>query len=332
MELYVQAFHFIVSYLDIERISSLVQLCFDVKTSAGRGFWDHFHDSLMAGKRTPPPVHADMRKEMMLDLIAFARSVREMGYCELQTGLPGKSLQFDLPQSNPIAVASSTVGRDQQFCGLRIDLQSHPKPPTPDTGNREAGGVVVRSHVDPAHVLADVVYSIGNYLGRLWRSKIVDFHVFGFPFRLPLPPAVLELAYKVLVLRGYRNGWLRTSQEPLHTSVDIAKLLVPIRVTGHLNRLSISLQTVVQPMKQLGHTHVTDMIAFTSRRLRQLPGALACPSQRRAWVTAGYWINECFQFLKNLRIIFCYILSAAPGLRIRSGMTLLLCISAGKYL
>lgn len=76
-------------------------------------------NDFMAGQRLPPPVHADIAEHAMFDLVPLAGTGREVAYRKTQSGLVCKSLQRDLPQSHPVAVAAATITRSKE-------LQDHP--------------------------------------------------------------------------------------------------------------------------------------------------------------------------------------------------------------
>jgi hypothetical protein len=61
----------------------------------------------------------------------------------VQTHLRRQRLQLHLPQSNPVTVASSSVGTNQQFLGLGINTLSHAQPSAPNTGNRKTRRVMI---------------------------------------------------------------------------------------------------------------------------------------------------------------------------------------------
>src|SRR5208337_2383431 len=319
MWLYLYHFHFFVRDLNLDGVSSFIQLRFDLKSSACDRLSNQLYNHLMADQGSTPPVHTDMRKETMLDLVPFAGSRREVAYGDPQTHLGSQVLQLNFPQADAVSVTSPTIGTNQQVRGAGVDLPAHPKPPASNTGSREARRIMVRTDVDPAHVLTDIIHSIRDNLGRFGRSKIMNLHVFRLSFRLPFLATILEISHQLFLLGVHRNDRLVAFQKFLHPAIDILKLSVSIRMTCPLKSLRIRLQTVIQSMQQIRHRHVADGIPFPPKLLRQLPRAFAGPPQGRPRITPGYRINQRFQFLKNLRMIFRYVLSAASRLTNPSG-------------
>ena len=69
---YLYPFHFFVRNLNLGRIFSSIQLRLDLKSRAGGRFSNQLHNDLMTNQGAAPPVHTDMRKEPMLDLVPLA--------------------------------------------------------------------------------------------------------------------------------------------------------------------------------------------------------------------------------------------------------------------
>jgi hypothetical protein len=231
MWFYLYHFHFLVRNLNLDGVSSFIQLGFDLKSSAGGSFSNQLHNHLMADQGPASPVHTDIRKESMLDFVPFACSRRKVAYGNPQTRLGSKILQFNFPQADAISVASTAIGTNQQVRGAGVYLPAHSKPPASNTCNREARRIMVRTDVDPPHILADIIHPIRNHLGRFGRSKIMDLHSFGLSFRLPFLPTIFEIPHKLFLLGVHRNDRLMTSQKSLHPTIDILKLAVSIRMS-----------------------------------------------------------------------------------------------------
>ena len=149
----------------------------------------------------------------MLDFVSFACPGREVAGRDPQPQFRSKFLQFNLPQSNAISVASPAIGANQQVSRPGIDLFAHAKPPASNTGRGEGGRIVIGPDVDPTHVLADIINTIWNNFGRFWGSKVMNLHLFRLSFRLPFLPAILEISNKLFLLRINRNDRLMTPQK-----------------------------------------------------------------------------------------------------------------------
>src|SRR5215467_1227102 len=131
-----------------------------------------------------------------------------------------------------------------------ISGATHPPPPSADTLHREGGRVVIHPHTHPTHVPSQVVYPIRSHFAfaRFTNFEIVNAHWFRLPLDLPLPPAIFEIAYQFLFLCVHRYDRLALLQISLRLSVDVLKLLIPIRMLASFQGLLIGLQTVVQRM------------------------------------------------------------------------------------
>src|SRR5215469_10700793 len=97
---------------------------------------------------------------------------------------------------------------------------------------------------------SQVVYPIRSHFAfaRFTNFEIVNAHWFRLPLDLPLPPAIFEIAYQFLFLCVHRYDRLALLQISLRLSVDVLKLLIPIRMLASFQGLLIGLQTVVQRM------------------------------------------------------------------------------------
>ena len=181
MRSYLYPFHFFVRNLNLGWIFSPIQLRFDLKPRAGSRFSNQLHNNLMTSQGATPPVHTNMGKESMLDLIPFACPGREVADRDPQACLGGKVLQFNFPQTDAVPITSPAIGTNQHIRGPGVDLLAHRKPPAADTGHRETRRIVVHTDIDPAHVLADIIHAIRNYLGKSGGGKIMISTRSGFP-------------------------------------------------------------------------------------------------------------------------------------------------------
>ena len=115
MRLQFDLLHLLIGNLQGNGIFPFVQFGFDLQAGLSRGTANQIHDHFMADPRAPSPVHADMRKEPMLNLIPFAGSGWKMTDRDLQAYFRGQFLQFPLPQSNPIPIASPAIAQINSF-------------------------------------------------------------------------------------------------------------------------------------------------------------------------------------------------------------------------
>ena len=75
----------------------------------------------------------------------------------------------------------------------------------------------------------------------------------GWPWRLPLPAAVLEIPDQFLLLRVHRDRRLAAAQEPPHAGVDVLELGVAVGMLAPFARLAVGLQAVARLVQQRGH-------------------------------------------------------------------------------
>lgn len=73
MRLQPDLFQFLMGHFDLGGIFSFVQFCLHAEPLTGGGLADQLDDDLVADQRPSPPVHADMGKQAMFDLVLFAR-------------------------------------------------------------------------------------------------------------------------------------------------------------------------------------------------------------------------------------------------------------------
>jgi len=122
------------------------------------------------------------------------------------TGSSGKwhTVIGNLARQPVFGVQSSTDGRDkpfdpppvsghQQTLGFRITFLSHGLPPAADGVNRKGGGVVIRSHADPAGIVVDVINAVRHRAFQLGINEVMYIDLFGLPLGLHSRPAFLKL-------------------------------------------------------------------------------------------------------------------------------------------
>src|SRR6266849_4621469 len=160
MRLNVQRTHGLIRDLDFEWILPFVQLGLNLQPGFGHGRSDQFDNDFMADQRAPSPIHADVRKQSMLDLVPFARPWGEMTDRDGEVGGIHERLEFNLPESNPIPIAATTVGTNQELVGVRVDRRAHGVPPASNTAHGETRRVVVDTDIDPSLILGHVIDAV----------------------------------------------------------------------------------------------------------------------------------------------------------------------------
>jgi len=147
------------------------------------------------------PVLGDEAEQAVLDLVPLAGAVREVADGDRHPDFIGELLQFHLPEPHSGTVAATSIGNDEQSIGLGIDGLPHRLPPTPDACRGKSCGVVIHAHADPTCVVGQIVNAIGIGSTQFRDEKVMHSHWFRIPFRTQFPPAVLEVAYKLLLFR-----------------------------------------------------------------------------------------------------------------------------------
>src|SRR5262249_30868726 len=115
-----------------------------------------------------------------------------------ESELVDESLQFELPQAQAVAIASTTVGGDPKRSRVGIFGGAHLVPPRADCLHCKLRRVMTNPDADPRFVLLQVVHSIGCNLAVLLVHKIMHIDVFGVALSAQLAAAVFERPDKLL--------------------------------------------------------------------------------------------------------------------------------------
>jgi hypothetical protein len=113
---------------------------------------DQVHHDLQAPQGLTTPILRDVAEHPVLDLIPLARTRWKVADRNRQADLIRKSLNSDLPQPSPTAVAPATIGNHQQFTRLRIVLRSDPQPPTTQRFGGDVGRIMINADTDPPSI------------------------------------------------------------------------------------------------------------------------------------------------------------------------------------
>jgi hypothetical protein len=127
-----------------------------------------------------------------------------------------------------VAVASSSVGQDEELGSSRIAGLPFVAPPAGEAIGGELGGVVRRADVESTAIGEHIVDVIRNRetQGLGTEVMIIDEDV----FLAPGPTGVLEVADEFLLLRVDGDGRLAAVREALTELGDVEELLVAIRI------------------------------------------------------------------------------------------------------
>src|SRR5215207_2321526 len=92
---------------------------------------------------------------------------------------------------------------------------------------------------------------------------------------MPLSPAVLEVAHKLLLLGVHRDHRLTGRQRCLDLGIDDGELRIPIRVAYPLAGFGVGLQAEAEPVQQLAHQRAADLMALGLKLVGKPAQALA---------------------------------------------------------
>lgn len=120
-----------------------------------------------------------------------------------------------------------------------MGLPPHAIPPAPYGFHRETRGVVVKPNAHPAHVVANIVYSVGNGLTQLLVHKVVNKHLLGFAFGPMFTATIFESVHQLLLLGVYRYDRLPIFEEFLSRGIDALKLGVTVFMGRPFQGLSV---------------------------------------------------------------------------------------------
>src|SRR5438270_4217738 len=118
-----------VGHSDAARIRAAIQFRPHAQPGPAMGGSDQAHDGGEVDERRAAPVHRDVRKQSMLDLVPLTRAGWKVTHRDSETRAIGELLQFPLPQAQAGAVAPTRIRRDQHGVGLAIGRTAHLLPP-----------------------------------------------------------------------------------------------------------------------------------------------------------------------------------------------------------
>src|SRR3990170_7543265 len=160
----------------------------------------------------------------MLDLVPLAGPWGQMTDGHPHARVIHERLQFKLPESDPIAIASPAVRTDQQPFWVRILVTTHGLPPAAKAAHGKAGRIMVAPDIDPSQVLGYIVNPVRNGLGFLRVNKIVNLHLLRFPSGVPPSALVGIRPHEFLLLGVYRDDGVALLQEMVNVAIEMLKL------------------------------------------------------------------------------------------------------------
>ena len=250
----------------------------------------------------------------MFDLVPFAGAGGQVANRDLKTGFIGQFLQLGLPQPGSIAVAASTISRDQQTTGSGVSLLAHHSPPAPEAFYGKSGGVMIRSHVYPTGVLPRIIHPIWSYLAKRGELKIMDTDSLRVALGSKLPSIIFERPDKLLLSRIDRNDKLVGGLKFLDLLLNMLKLGIAVRMRTPLKHLAVGLQAVAHLVEELGYHAVAGLMSAPFQFVSQLAKAFGGPAQRRFRITSGHRLDETCQVGAKGLIRFSGALASPTGL------------------
>jgi hypothetical protein len=86
-------------------------------------------------------------------------------------------------------------------------------PPTRNAFYRKLAGDVIRTHIDKAHIVVDVVNPIGRDFPQFLKGKVMVKYFPPLLFRPVFPAVILEVAYCSVLYRKHNEIKPRTTQK-----------------------------------------------------------------------------------------------------------------------
>ena len=105
---------------------------------------------------------------------------------------------------------------------------------------------MVDADAHPAFVVVQIIDAEGDRLALLGQHKVVNAHLLGLSFGLPLPARVPAVTHQLLLLRVHRHRGLAPRLLQSHLLVEVREPCLAGRLPAAFFRLAVGLQTVAQ--------------------------------------------------------------------------------------
>ncbi len=224
-----------------------------------------------------------------------------------------KLLNFDFPEAHAAAVATTPIGCNQQFIGLRIESYPHALPPAANSRDGELGSVMVDPDAYPTLIVRQIVNAVRHHLSEFLIGKIVAIHLFRLALSLPLPTSILEPPNQFLLLGVHRNDWETRLLELLNLLGNIMKLRIAVWMFSAFARFSVRLHTVAKLIQKRPNSTLTDLVTLSSQFFGQSRCTLAGPAKRRFRIATGYRINQLVKVPQQIWVAFRQPFTPAAG-------------------
>src|SRR5262249_38072174 len=154
---------------------------------------------------TTTPVLGDVAKQAVFDHVPFTGARWKVAHADAESRLVGQALELRLPQSDVTAVTATAVGADQQLGRGLVQGLTQLLPPVAHTGAGKGGRSGIEPDPPPALMGGEIVDPVRNGLAGLSVQEVVPQPLLGRPGRLPLAPAILEVADEFFLLTVDRD-------------------------------------------------------------------------------------------------------------------------------
>src|SRR5665213_675822 len=220
---------------------------------------------------------------------------RQMTHLRGEAGFVGETLQRDFPQAHTIAIAATTICRDQKAPGFGVQRLAHPFPPAADAFDGELRRVMVDAHTYPALAGGKIIDAAGRGFAKHRVDKIVYPYFHRTAFLLPFLARVPEVADQFLFLGIHTDHRLSCFNRRLYLRVEVMELRIPIRMVCSLTRLADTLQTVALLCQQIADGTLRDRVSDLRQLPSQLRRALARPAQTGLRIAPRHRIHQPIQ-------------------------------------
>src|SRR5271170_962920 len=158
-----------------------VEICLNSQPCFGCSRRNEIDNHLVTDQRTPTPIHGNEREQAMFDLVPLAGPRWIMTYGHIQSRLIGPVLQFHLPESEAIPIATAAIRANQYLVSVGIKGMSHLAPPAANTFHGKTGRVMRTAHGHPAQVVFQIVHATRDCFGNIRIRKIMNLDLLGLP-------------------------------------------------------------------------------------------------------------------------------------------------------
>src|SRR5712692_5665550 len=271
---------------------------------------DQVDDGLITHQRLSPPVHADERKQTVLDLVPLTGAGRIVTNGDRPLNFVHKVLEVELPSPKAIPVAPSSVGTNQKPTSLGIALLPRHLPPAADALHGELRRVVGDPNVHHRSIPGNVVRPIRDRVSLRQTREVVSLDLLRLASGPPGAARIPKGSDELFLLGVHRDDGVAGAHELLNLRVDVAELLVSIRVLGAFALLGVGLKRVPHVPQAPTHRDRTHRMPQLGQLLRDGTRGLARPFQKAHGIAGRRLLANTLQLLQHARINLLHPLPA----------------------